>query len=177
MCSWNQCYCGKAIIILFSHCLFLALCLQHRIRMRHIFNMASSSVQYFWHYVVNSTLSEKIVIEHNTCIWIFWTNLFRSISYSKQNSEIFDKNVYKSSCELDVVLVSFYWILNFLNRFWIKFYKNSPVCGRFVPSERTGIHEETNCSFSKFFERCLKSRKYQSLNCKTEISIFKLIFY
>ena len=66
--------------------------------------------------------------------------------------------------------------LEFFNRFGMKFNKNSSVCSRIVPSERTDIIYEANSSFTKFFVRALRTCEMQSVKCKTEISFGTLTF-
>jgi hypothetical protein len=49
---------------------FVALLIQHTVRMRHSFP----------NYLINDTIFEK-VFEHKMCVLIFSTNLFRIISH------------------------------------------------------------------------------------------------
>jgi len=50
--SWNRCCCGKAISITYSECVFLALGMQHAMRMRRIVIYGLSCSTIFFH--VNS---------------------------------------------------------------------------------------------------------------------------
>jgi len=77
--SCNHCCNGKALSMAESERVFVALGIQHAMRLRHIFFCACPALQYF------STLFHKrydfrkkkknIVSEHETCVLIFSTTL------------------------------------------------------------------------------------------------------
>jgi hypothetical protein len=83
--SCNNCCIGKAISIIYSKCMFVALCIQHAMHMRHIVPAVCPALHYF------STLSHKQhdfrrnVIEYTIDIFIFSTKFVRKFSHSKKN--------------------------------------------------------------------------------------------
>jgi hypothetical protein len=84
--SRNHRWRGKEISITYSQCVFVALGIQHAMRMRRIIlsPVACPAVPYF------STLSHKRndfrkeVTERNMCVLIFSTTSILNISHSKQ---------------------------------------------------------------------------------------------
>ena len=83
--------------------------------------------RFSWPWWMRSVVKHNMLkcIEHEICSLIFCTNLFRIISYSKQNWARFNENIHKSSCELNVFFVRFYWTFNFFKRFGLKFNKKN----------------------------------------------------
>jgi hypothetical protein len=60
--SCNRCRSGKAIRITYSECAFVALDIQHAMRMRYIVVCGpSDSTVFFSHYLINSTIFEKVI--------------------------------------------------------------------------------------------------------------------
>jgi hypothetical protein len=79
---------GKAIRITYSECGFVALVVQHAMRMRHFMpSVASPALSYF------STLSHKRhdyrikVVEYKMCVLIFSTTFVSNIFHVKRNAE------------------------------------------------------------------------------------------
>jgi len=71
----------------------------------------------FSHYLINGTIFRKRVIEHEMCVLSFSTTFVWNISHSKKNPARYNVNVHSSSCMVPVILVRFWWNMNFLNRF------------------------------------------------------------
>jgi hypothetical protein len=59
---WNYCCSGEAIIITYSECLFVALGIQHAIRIRHIVMSPTHLYSIFSPYLINGTNSEKKIL-------------------------------------------------------------------------------------------------------------------
>jgi hypothetical protein len=107
-CSCNHCFCGKATSIAYSECVFVALLIQHAMRMRR--NILSSVASLSLPYV--STLSRKRdeflvknIIDHEICVVIFSIKFVWRISHHKKNWERYDLNVYWSLCKVPIQLV------------------------------------------------------------------------
>ena len=100
-------------------------------------------------FFIFSTLSHKRydfrekVTEHKMCVLSFSTPLVRNISRSKKNWARYDQTiVYRSSCTVPGIVVTLYWNLKFLDRFFeknlnTKFYENSLSGSRVVPCGQT----------------------------------------
>jgi hypothetical protein len=68
----SHCFGGKAISITQTECVFVALGIQHAVRMRHIVIVACPALQYFLHFFINGTISEKKKVpEHKIYALIF----------------------------------------------------------------------------------------------------------
>ena len=102
--SCNHCWSGKAISIMYSQCVFVALGIQHEMRMRHVFIWPVPQYFIFPH-LMNGMLSGKKekVTEHKKCVWIFPTTFVWNISRSKKNSTNFGLHV-KCRHSFDIVM-------------------------------------------------------------------------
>jgi len=67
-CSCNHCYSGKSISIAYSECVYVALVIQHAMRIRHIFICGLPRSTTFFRIVsLKARFSKKKVSEHKTC--------------------------------------------------------------------------------------------------------------
>ena len=92
--SCHNCYSLKAIIITYSECVFVALVIQHAMRMHRITlsSVACPALNYF------SPLSHKChdfrkVIEHKICALFSSTTFVWNISHSKKNWARYEKKM------------------------------------------------------------------------------------
>ena len=63
-CSCNYCCSEKAVSITYSECVFVALCIQHAMRMRHIVICGTSGCTIFFHITLQKYEFRKKKIEH-----------------------------------------------------------------------------------------------------------------
>jgi hypothetical protein len=106
--SCNQFSSGKAKIITYSVCVFIALIMQHAKRMRHIVIAACPTL------LNVSTLShkrhvfrKKKVTEYEMCVLIFSTTFSETFLIIRRTERYIIENCYWSSCKVPVVFVWF----------------------------------------------------------------------
>jgi len=94
--------------ITYSECVFVALVIQHAMRMRHIVIYGLSGCTTFFHIISYDTVfGKKGYWTSNTVCLIFSTNFFWDIYHFKKNWARYDLNVYWSSCKVPVMLSDF----------------------------------------------------------------------
>ena len=76
-------------------CVFVALGIQHAIRMRHVICGLPLSTKFFPHYLIKGTIFEKKKgTEHKICVLIFSTTSVSNSSHSTKNWGRYDKKIY-----------------------------------------------------------------------------------
>ena len=72
--------------ITYSECVFVALVIQHEVRMSHFILCGLSASTVFFHIIsITVRFSKKKVIEHAICALIFSTNFVSNFPHSKKN--------------------------------------------------------------------------------------------
>jgi hypothetical protein len=89
--SYNRCCSGKAINITYSECVFVALRIQHSMRMRHIVTFDLSVSTIFSHVISQTArFSKKNYWTQNVC-FDFLCDFVSKISHSKKKWERYDQ--------------------------------------------------------------------------------------
>jgi hypothetical protein len=89
--SSKHCYCGRAITVTYSECVFVALGIQHAMCMRHIVICGLPDCKKCLHIISQTARLGRgggwgKVIEHKMCVLIFSTVFMWNISHSKKIS-------------------------------------------------------------------------------------------
>jgi hypothetical protein len=157
--SCNHCCSWKAIRVIHSECVFVALGIKRDAHEPYCLMLGVRLCNIFPHYLMKGTIFEKKVIEHKMCVLIFSTTFVWNISYSKNNGARYDQN-----CVL-VFHVKYPLFLSDFNESWIfradflkniqisNFVKILPVGADLFHSDgRTYRHDEADSWFSQFCE-------------------------
>jgi len=108
--SSDHCSSGKVIRISYSECAFVALGIQHAMRMRHtVICGLIFSTKFFPLYLINGSIfKRKNVTEHKMCV--LFLHMFLSATFlnlKKKLARYDKKNMYRSSCKVPVMLARF----------------------------------------------------------------------
>ena len=95
--SCNHCCGGKAISITYCECVFVALSIQHAMRMRHVSICGLSGSTIFFHINKRHHFRKKTPLNKKMCILIFCTTFVTNMSHYKKNSARCDKKHITSS--------------------------------------------------------------------------------
>ena len=76
--SYNQCCSGKAIIIIYSECVFVALVIQHAMHMHHVVICGLPRSTIFFRIIC---LGKKKVVEYKTCFDLLYTFYLKYFSF------------------------------------------------------------------------------------------------
>ena len=103
--SHNHCFIGKAISITYSECVFVALGVEHAMRMRRVvLSLPVLLYRVFPHYLINGTIfgGGRGVTEHKIFVLIFSKSFVWNISHSNNNSTTYYHKFTCSTCKVHV---------------------------------------------------------------------------
>ena len=117
--SCNHFCSRKPICITYCECVFVALRIQHAMRMCHIVFCGLPGSTLFFYIILQTTrFSKKNKLLSIKCVsWFSLQRLSETFLILRKYEQDMMKNVHLSSCKVRIYLVRFQWILNFLDRF------------------------------------------------------------
>jgi hypothetical protein len=94
--------------ITYSGSVFVALGIQHEMRVRHvvIYGLPRSTI-FFPHYLINGVIFEKKSLITKRGFRVSVQILFEKVFIPRRNERDMIKNIYRSSCKVPFVLVRF----------------------------------------------------------------------
>jgi hypothetical protein len=87
--SYNHSCSGKAISITYSECVFVALGIQHSMRLRYVVIYGLCGFTVFFYILHKQHDFRKKKMEYEVCVLIFCTTLTETFSFQEEFSDIF----------------------------------------------------------------------------------------
>jgi len=106
---------GKAINILYSECVFVALVIQHAMRMSHFCGLSGCTI--FFHITSQTARISKCGIEHRMCLDFYLQIMSLTFLILRRNEPDMIKNVYWSSYKVVAFHFRFQWNCNYHGSF------------------------------------------------------------
>jgi len=106
--SFNHCCSGKTLSVTYSESVYVAIDIQHAMRMRHIVICGLPGSAVFVHIISQTArFSKKIVTEHTICVLIFSPTSVWNISHSRKKRARYDHKCTSVFMYSTVIVVRF----------------------------------------------------------------------